>query len=112
MSWKDLYSQRKRWYYGGLQLWRYRKMMRNAERGVRLSWYMALTLTYFPVLYLPFLLLSPLLLLYHYRSLRKLKVTFGLLFHAVMLQYAALKAFISFLLRREVEWRAMERVVN
>lgn len=112
LSWKDLYSQRKRWYYGGLQLWRYRKMMRNAERGVRLSWYMALTLTYFPVLYLPFLLLSPLLLLYHYRSLRKLKVTFGLLFHAVMLQYAALKAFISFLLRREVEWRAMERVVN
>ncbi|MBO8179151.1 MAG: glycosyltransferase family 2 protein [Archaeoglobus sp.] len=112
ITWKDLYNQRKRWYYGGLQLWRYRKEMRKASLGVRLSWYMALTLTFVPMLYLPLLLLSPFFLLAHFRKISKVKVTFGLFIHALMLQYAAVKALFSFVRKREVEWGAMQRVVD
>lgn len=112
LTWKDLYNQRKRWYYGGLQLWRYRKEMRKAPWGVRLSWYMALTLTFIPILFLPLLLLSPLLLIYHFRRLSKLKVTIGLFIHTIMLQFAAVRALFSFVRKREVEWGAMQRVVE
>lgn len=112
ITWKDLYNQRKRWYYGGLQLWRYRKEMRKASLGVRLSWYMALTLTFVPMLYLPLLLLSPFFLLAHFRKISKVKVTLGLFIHALMLQYAAVKALFSFVRKREVEWGAMQRVVD
>ncbi|WP_456329116.1 glycosyltransferase [Archaeoglobus sp.] len=112
ITWKDLYNQRKRWYYGGLQLWRYRKEMRNASLGVRFSWYMALTLTFIPILYLPLLLLSPFLLVAYFRKISKVKVTLGLFIHALMLQYAAVKALFSFVRKREVEWGAMQRVVD
>jgi len=111
VTWRDLYNQRKRWYYGGLQLWKYRRDMKKAKRGVRISWYLALTLTYVPVLYIPLLLISPILLLYHYKKISKLKVTAGLVFHALLLQCAAIKALISYLRNREVEWNAMKRVV-
>ena len=112
LTWRDLYNQRKRWYYGGLQLWRYRKLMRRAERSVRVSWYLALTLTYLPALLSPLLLLSPFFLLYHYRKLSKLKVTVGLLIHAFLLQIAAIDALLSFRRNRDIEWRAMQRVVD
>ncbi len=112
LTWRDLYNQRKRWYYGGLQLWRYRKLMRKAERSVRVSWYLALTLTYLPALLSPLLLLSPFFLLYHYRKLSKLKVTVGLLIHAFLLQIAAIDALLSFRRNRDIEWRAMQRVVD
>lgn len=112
LTWRDLYNQRKRWYYGGLQLWRYRKLMSKADFGVKLSWYLALTLTYLPMLLSPLLLLSPFLLLYHYRKLSKLKVTIGLLIHAFLLQIAAVDALLSFRRNREVKWGAMQRVVD
>uniref|UniRef100_A0A7C3MBD6 Glycosyltransferase family 2 protein n=1 Tax=Archaeoglobus fulgidus TaxID=2234 RepID=A0A7C3MBD6_ARCFL len=112
ISWRDLYNQRKRWYYGGLQLWSYRKEMKKASFGVRLSWYMALTLTFIPVIYLPFLLLSPFLLIAKFRKFSKIRVTVGLFIHAIILQYAAVKALFSFLRKRDVEWRAMQRVIN
>jgi len=113
LTWKDLYSQRKRWYYGGLQLWRYRRKMKNAKRGVRFSWYMALTLTYLPVLYIPFIILiSPFLLLYHYRSVSKIKVMIGLVVHAILLQIAAVNALITYIRRRDVEWDAIKRVID
>ncbi|WP_290597167.1 MULTISPECIES: glycosyltransferase [unclassified Archaeoglobus] len=113
LTWKDLYSQRKRWYYGGIQLWRYRRKMRKARRSVRLSWYMALTLTYLPVLYIPFIvLLSPILLLYHYRRLSKVKVVVGLVVHALLLQIAAVNALMSYVRGRDVEWDAIKRVVD
>jgi len=113
LTWKDLYSQRKRWYYGGIQLWRYRRRLRKARRSVRLSWYMALTLTYLPALYIPFIvLLSPILLLYHYRRLSKVKVVVGLVVHALLLQIAAVNALISYVRGRDVEWGAIKRVVD
>lgn len=116
LSWKDLYNQRKRWYYGGLQLWRYRSRMRNAEMQVRVSWYMALTLTYLPALYIPLiLLLSPFLLfllLYNYRRLAKVRVILGLIIHALLLQAAAVKALVSYAMGSSVEWNAIKRVVD
>ena len=113
LTWKDLYSQRKRWYYGGIQLWRYRRRLRKARRSVRLSWYMALTLTYLPAMYIPFIvLLSPILLLYHYKRLSKVKVVVGLVVHALLLQIAAVNALISYVRGRDVEWGAIKRVVD
>ncbi len=112
MSWSELYSQRMRWYYGGLQLWRYRKLMRGAEFSVRISWYMALTLTYIPILFIPLLLLSPILLLYHYKRLSKLRVAAGLLAHAVLLQIASISALIRFILGRDVEWGKIRRSIE
>ncbi len=109
MSWKELYEQRKRWYYGGLQLWRYRKIMRRAELKVRFSWYLALTLTYATILLLPLLLLAPPLLVYHYRKISKIKVAAGLLIHAILLQIAALSAIVRYVGGKSVEWGKIRR---
>lgn len=112
MTWTDLYSQRCRWYYGGIQLWKYRKEMKSADFSVKLSWYLALTLTYIPLLLAPFIILSPFLLLYHYRKVSKIKITIGLLVHALVLQIAAFSALLFYIRRKEVKWSAMKRVVN
>ncbi len=109
MSWRELYSQRKRWYYGGLQLWRYRKLMRGR---VKLAWLLALTLSYAVIIASPLILLAPPLLLYHYRKISKLKVTFGLLVHVVLLQTAAIDALLSFATGRGVEWGKIRRSVE
>jgi len=110
MSWKELYDQRKRWYYGGLQLWRYRRRMRDAKFAVRVSWYLALTLTYVPVIFLPLLLLAPPLLVYHYRRLSKVRVVAGLMIHTLLLQLAAISALISYLRGEGVEWGKITRI--
>lgn len=109
-SWKEFYSQRKRWYFGGLQLWRYRKEMKKAERNVRISWYLAITITYFPTIMLPFLPLSIPLILAHYRKISKLKVFFGLIIYTFVLQASAISAFLDYIRGKEVEWNAIRRV--
>ncbi len=111
LSWTDLYNQRKRWYYGGLQLWRYRKLVsKSKNRKFKYSWYMALTLTYLPALMLPFLLvLGPLLILAKFRNVKKLIAVPGFAVHSLVLQLAAISALISFLRKRGVEWKAARR---
>ncbi|MEM1579090.1 MAG: glycosyltransferase family 2 protein [Archaeoglobaceae archaeon] len=109
LSWKDLYSQRKRWYFGGLQLWRYRKEMRKAPRKVRLSWLCALTLTYFPILFLLFLPVSLFLILGYYKRLSKLKIVAGFIIYSFVLQVSAISAFLNFIRGKEVEWNAIRR---
>ncbi|MCS7131030.1 MAG: glycosyltransferase family 2 protein [Archaeoglobaceae archaeon] len=109
MSWKDFYSQRKRWYFGGLQLWRYRKEMKKAEKIVRISWLSALTLTYFPIIFLPFLPISIPLILAYYRKISKLKVFFALIIHIFVLQASAISALLDYIRRKEVEWNAIKR---
>lgn len=106
MSWKELYLQRKRWYFGGLQLWKHRKKLKGK---VKFSWIMALTLSYIVIVALPLLLLSPPLILYHYKKFSKLKVVFGLLIHTLLLQLAALDAFLSYIFRKDVNWGKMRR---
>ncbi|AEA46731.1 glycosyltransferase [Archaeoglobus veneficus] len=110
LSWKDLFNQRKRWYYGGLQLWRYWKdVKRSRDSNFILSWFMALTFTYFVALLLPLMVFSPPLIIYRFRNVKKLVVVAGLVIHTVLLQYAAIQAMLSFARKRGVEWKAIER---
>ncbi len=111
VTWKDLYNQRKRWYYGGLQLWKYARAV-FASRRLRFiaSWLMALTLTYIPALFIPLiLLLSPPLLLYKFRKVDRLAVVAGLVAHALLLQLASIMALLSFVTGRDMRWAPMKR---
>ncbi|MCQ4152790.1 MAG: glycosyltransferase family 2 protein [Archaeoglobi archaeon] len=109
LSWKDFYNQRKRWYFGGLQLWKYRKEIKRAERNFRISWYLALTITYVPIIMLPLLPLSIPLILAYYRRISKLKVFLGLIIYTFVLQASAISAFLDYIRKREVEWNAIKR---
>ncbi len=111
VTWKDLYNQRKRWYYGGLQLWRYASDVLSSHRPRFIaSWLMALTLTYIPALFIPFILLfSPPLLLYKFRKVDRLAVVVGLVTHALLLQLASIMALLSFVMGRDMRWVPMKR---
>ncbi|MEM0303411.1 MAG: glycosyltransferase family 2 protein [Archaeoglobaceae archaeon] len=109
MSWKDFFSQRRRWYFGGLQLWRYRKEMKKAERMVKISWFCALTLTYVPIIFLPIMPISIPALLAYYRKISKIKVFLGLVIYAIVLQASAISAFLDYILKKEAEWNAIKR---
>ncbi len=109
LTWRDLLEQRKRWYYGGLQLWRYWKDVRGGSSEFIFSWIMALTLTYFTGLFLPLILLSPPLIVYKFRNVKKISVSIGLLVHALILQYAAIKAMLNFIRRKEICWEGLRR---
>ncbi|MFP3909155.1 MAG: glycosyltransferase [Archaeoglobaceae archaeon] len=111
VTWADLFNQRKRWYYGGLQLWRYREDVRKSEsKRFVLSWTAAMVFTYIIILFLPFILLSPFVLVYYSRKLSRrvhFSVIVGLALHVVLLQYSALVALSNFITRKDVEWKAM-----
>ncbi|MEM0215278.1 MAG: glycosyltransferase family 2 protein [Archaeoglobaceae archaeon] len=109
MSWKDFFSQRRRWYFGGLQLWRYRKEMKKAERMVKISWFCALTLTYVPIIFLPIMPISIPVLLAYYRKISKIKVFLGLVIYTLVLQASAISAFLDYILKKEAEWNAIKR---
>ncbi|MBO8181747.1 MAG: glycosyltransferase family 2 protein [Archaeoglobus sp.] len=112
LDWKDLYFQRKRWYFGGLQLWNYfNQVKKSSDIRFKISWLLSLTLTYFISLFLPLILLSPPLLLAKYGR-RKLKITLGLLIHALVLQAAAFSSLADFLRGRGVEWKPQKRLVE
>lgn len=106
----DFFSQRKRWYYGGLELWKYLdRVVGSGNVHFAISWLSALTLTYFPILYLPFLILSlPALLVMYGR--KGPEVYAGLILHVIILQLASISATLNFLRREGVEWKAMRRV--
>ena len=106
----DFFSQRKRWYYGGLELWRYfRAVMGSGNVHFVISWLSALTLTYFPLLYLPFLILSlPAIVAMYGR--KGFGIYAGLILHAIVLQLASISAMLNFLHGEGVEWKAMKRV--
>jgi cellulose synthase/poly-beta-1,6-N-acetylglucosamine synthase-like glycosyltransferase len=113
LSWRDVLNQRKRWYYGGLQLWKYWKDIRKStNKKFILSWVMALTLTYCVAIILPLLILAPLFLLYKFRKLKKILVAAGLVVHILLLQYAALFALWMFMRKRSIEWKSMRRVIE
>lgn len=110
VTFSDFYSQRKRWYYGGLELWRYLgDVVLSGNVSFVTSWISALTLTYFPLLYLPFILLSlpALLVLYGVGGLR---VYAGMLAYTLTLQMASFSAMFNFFRGDGVEWKAMKRV--
>lgn len=112
LRWRDLLSQRKRWYYGGLQLWRYRgDVTRSKNRKFICSWVMALTVPYCIILFLPFVIVSPFIIM-RYSTSPNPSVSAGLVLYILVLQYAAIAAIINFLRGRSVEWQSMRRVVE
>ncbi|MFO7966107.1 MAG: glycosyltransferase family 2 protein [Archaeoglobaceae archaeon] len=116
LSWIDLLNQRKRWYYGGLELWRHWGMVRKSNcKKFILSWTSAMVFTYIIILFLPLILLSPFFLLYYSRKLSRkvhFSVVAGLALHVIVLQYSAVIAISKFITKRGVEWKAMERMVE
>ena len=112
LDWKDFFFQRKRWYYGGLQLWRYFGMVKKSSSlHFKASWFLSLTLTYFIALFLPLIFISPILLFVKYGG-RKLKIAIGLLIHVLVLQAAASTSIAEFLRGRGVEWKPQKRLVE
>ena len=116
ISWRDLFNQRKRWYYGGLQLWRYWDEVKSSKniKFIR-SWVLALTLTYCLLLVLPAVIFTPFLLLsYSGKAPQKLapSVFVGFVVYLLILQYAAIIAIVNFLRGRGVEWQALKRVAD
>ncbi len=110
VTWKDLFSQRKRWYFGGMELWRYfSDVVKSGNPKFVLSWILALTATYFPVMFLipSFLTLPALLVRYGKRGVR---IYGGLLLHALILQLSSISAMMKFAGNSRVEWEAMRRV--
>jgi cellulose synthase/poly-beta-1,6-N-acetylglucosamine synthase-like glycosyltransferase len=116
VSWKDLLNQRKRWYYGGLQLWRYWDEVKGSKNKQFIrSWVMALTLTYCIILLLPLVVFSPFVLLfYSKKTAQKLapSVSAGFVAYILILQYAAIIALLNFIQGRGVEWQALKRVAD
>jgi cellulose synthase/poly-beta-1,6-N-acetylglucosamine synthase-like glycosyltransferase len=116
VSWKDLLNQRKRWYYGGLQLWRYWDEVKGSKNKQFIrSWVMALILTYCIILFLPFVIFSPFILLYYSKKPAQklaLSVSAGFGLYILILQYAAIIAIINFVRGRGVEWQALKRVAD
>ena len=121
VRWRDLLNQRKRWHYGGLQLWRYwHDVRRCGNRKFIRAWLLALTLTYTVILFLPFLILTPFVFLGYptkrlpAKALPKppLRITVGLVIHLFMLQYSAIVAIVQYLRGRGIEWTAIKRVAD
>ncbi len=116
ISWMDLLNQRKRWYYGGLQLWRYWDEVKSSKnkKFIR-SWVMALTITYGLILLLPLVIFAPFILLYYSSKASpktSLAVPTGFVLYLLILQYSALIAIFNFARRRGIEWQAMKRVAD
>ena len=113
MSWKDLFNQRCRWYYGGLQLWRYFKdVLRTRNWGFIASWISSLTLTYVVALFLPLLPLGLPYMIYKIGFKDALKGFVGLFIHLIVLQTASIYSTAKFLIGKRVEWKPVERFEN
>ncbi|MDI6811370.1 MAG: glycosyltransferase family 2 protein [archaeon] len=116
VRWMDLLNQRKRWYYGGLQLWRYWEDVKSSKnkKFIR-SWVIALTITYSPILFLPLVIFAPFILLYYPSKASpkiSLAVSAGFILYLLILQYSALLAIFNFARGRSVAWQALKRVAD
>ncbi len=110
MRWRDTFNQRSRWYYGGLQLWRYFKdVLRTRNFGFIASWISSLTLTYVVLAFLPLLILALPYLTYKLGLKEGLKGFFALTVHTTVLQISAIYSVVKFLIGKRVEWKPVER---
>jgi len=111
MKWRDLFNQRCRWYYGGLQLWKhFRDVLRTKDKGFIVSWILSLTLTYVIAIFSPLLPLSIPYLIYKFGFKDGLKGFLGLIIHTTILQLSAIYSILKFMFGRGVEWKPIERV--
>jgi 1,2-diacylglycerol 3-beta-glucosyltransferase len=116
VSWMDLLNQRKRWYYGSLQLWRYRDAVKSSNnKKFILSWVMALAMAYCIIILLPLVIFSPFIILYYSKKASPKispSVSAGLVLYIFILQYSAITAIFNFVRGKSVEWKSMKRVVD
>jgi len=111
MRWRDLFNQRCRWYYGGLQLWKhFRSVVKTRNFGFIFSWISALTLTYVIAVFLPLLPLALPYIVYKLGLTEGLRGFIGLTVHTIVLQVSAIYSILKFLLGKKVEWKPVERV--
>ncbi len=108
IRWKDLYAQRRRWYYGGIQLLKKRYLRENLLFGIRV--FSAVILAHLIILLFPLLIFAPPIILYRFRKIKKLRMLAGLAIYLAVNQTAALASLYSFLRRREIEWQGVKRV--
>ncbi len=110
ITWRDLLNQRKRWYFGGLQLWKLWKLVKKSKnRKFIASWILSLSLSYIPIIAMPLIFLAPFILLYKFKKIEKTKILLGLLIHTILLQCAAVLAIYNFIRKKEVEWKPLRR---
>lgn len=110
MNWRDVFSQRYRWYYGGLQLWRYFKdVLKTGDFGFISSWVLSLTLTYVIMIFLPLLPLGFFYMVYKIGFRDSIKGILGLFLHTVLLQIASIYSIFRFFTKKGVEWKPVER---
>jgi len=111
VSWMDLLNQRKRWYYGGLQLWKYwKEVKKSGDKNFIVSWLMALTVTYAPILVAPVLIPALSISIYKFKKVGMISLTPGFIIYILLLQYAAVAAVWHLLKGRRVEWKSIKRV--
>ena len=108
VRWIDLYRQRKRWYYGGIQLLRKEYLRKNLKFGILI--FSEIVAAHLIGLFLPFIILGSPIILYRYRKIKKLRILAGLAVYLAVNQAAALVSLYSFLRRREIEWQGVKRV--
>jgi len=106
-AWKDLYVQRKRWYYGAFQLVRKRFLWKN---NFFLSKILPLILlANFLIFLIPLAIFSFIPLIILFRNVKKSRIAVGLVLYLMVNQLASLSALYRFLRGREVEWVGVRR---
>jgi len=108
VSWRDLFIQRRRWYYGGLQLFKNRYLRKNKRFGAEIL--LTVVIAHLIIFFIPFLIFSPFFILYRFRKVKKLRLVLGLAIYLLVNQIAAISSLYSFLRGREIEWQGIKRV--
>jgi len=108
VRWKDLFIQRKRWYYGGLQLFKNKYLRKNKRLGAEIL--LAVVIAHLIIIFTPLLIFSPFLILFRFRKVKKLRLVLGLAVYLLVNQIAALSSLYSFLRGREIEWQGIRRL--
>ncbi len=108
ISWKDLYIQRKRWYFGGLQILKKDYLKENRSFAIQII--MTVIFAHFPILLFPLLIMAPPLIIYKFRKIKKLRLVLGMAVYLLVNQIAAITSLYSFIRRREIEWTGIRRV--
>lgn len=112
MSFKDLFNQKVRWYFGFLQVARkyFKKIL--FSKNIRFKFeFLSLFLCYFPILLLPALFLVFPLFLIYCKVRNGMKIFTIFLITLLIYQTASIYAFKKFLEGKSVEWKPIKREI-
>lgn len=106
-TWRDLYVQRRRWYFGAFQLTRKSFLWKS---GFFLAKILPLILlANFLIFLIPLAIFSFIPLIILFRNFKKSRIAVGFVLYLVVNQLASLSALYRFLRGREVEWLGIRR---